>query len=162
MKKLLSVIFVVMMLFTLTACGSDSPYVGVWNATEYETMGVTISPDELGESSLTLDAGGDLTANFMGTEGYGTWEETETGIHISSDVELDCESDGKTLTLEYSGVKITFEKEAAADENAENGDDAEAVSEDESGVSDQNEKNSKDKKDKNADAVNEENQETEE
>ena len=118
MKKFLSVIFVVLMMLALAGCGSDSQYAGVWNATEYQTAGQTLTADQLGDSTLTLDADGTLEADFLGTTGSGEWKETKTGIHISSDIELDCESDGKTMTVNYSGVTIIFEKEVAADDTA--------------------------------------------
>mgnify|MGYP006911259178 FL=1 len=118
MKKFLSVIFVVLMMLALAGCGSDSQYAGVWNATEYQTAGQTLTADQLGDSTLTLDADGTLEADFLGTTGSGEWKETKTGIHISSDIELDCESDGKTMTVNYSGVTIIFEKEGAADDTA--------------------------------------------
>lgn len=106
----------------LTACGnSDSPYLGTWNATEYTTEGVTVAAEQLGESTLTFNEDGTLTANFLGTEAQGKWKESETGVLITSDVELDCVSDGQTLTLDYGGMAITFEKEAAAADETTDG-----------------------------------------
>lgn len=119
MKRFLTILLFVVMTVFLTACGSsDSVYVGTWNATQYETQGVTLTAERLGDSQLVFADNGDLKADFLGTEATGEWKETETGVKIISDIELDCQSDGKTLTLDYSGVKITFEK-AAAGENQE-------------------------------------------
>ena len=117
MKKLLSVIFVLVMMFCLAGCGndlSDSQYVGTWHAVEYSYAGVSMTPEYIGESNMTLDADGKLTVDFMGEEGSGSWEETDTGIKISSlGLDLDCISDGTAITLEYSGVTILFEKDGA-------------------------------------------------
>lgn len=130
MKKILSVIFVVLMLFGLVGCGSESQYAGVWKAVEYEAAGQTLTADQLGDSTLTLENDGTLKADFLGTLGTGEWTENEKGIHITSDVELDCESDGKTLTMDYSGITITFEKENA--DAADNSDNASVNSDKES------------------------------
>lgn len=124
MKKLLTLCLALMMVFALTACGgkyADSQYTGHWEAASYEAMGVQLDKSQVGEASMDLEANGKLSANFLGQEGTGEWSETDSGIHISSDIELDCPFDGGTLKMEYQGVTINFQKTDAADAEAENG-----------------------------------------
>lgn len=119
MKKVLTVLLALAMVFALAGCGAkyaDSQYTGSWEAVSYETMGMELDKSQVGEANMELLANGDLNVNFMGVEGTGVWSETENGIHISSDIELDCTFDGSTLVMEYDGVTFNFQKvDASAD-----------------------------------------------
>ncbi len=136
-KQWTAVLLAGLLAMLLTACGnSDSPYLGTWTAAEYTTEGVTVSAEQLGESTLTFHEDGTLTANFLGTEAQGEWKENDTGVRITSDVELDCVSDGQTLTLDYGGMAITFEKAASDTDGAEGGEAADDGAETENAESD--------------------------
>lgn len=122
MKKTVSKLFAAAMVFALAfamvACSGskNSQYVGNWKATSASASGISVDLATLGlEMSMDLKADGTVSVTAAGQSGSGTWEETETGIKISSDGEsLEAKYvDGKLEMNEpSSGVIMYFEKQA--------------------------------------------------
>lgn len=118
-SKLLVVLMVLSLAIGLVACGggnADSQYVGEWKVTSASASGVTIDMATIGlEMSMTINGNGTVSVTASGESGSGTWEETDTGIKISSDGEsLEAKMvDGKLEMYEpSSGVTMYFEKQS--------------------------------------------------
>ena len=118
MKKTLLVALCVIvgaMGLVLAGCGAkyaDSPYVGTWNATTAEYQGMELSVEEIyGNFSIALNEDGTCDVTVKDSTESGNWEPTDKGIAIkdSSDSLEFTDVDGK-LTIEYTGVTISFEK----------------------------------------------------
>ena len=123
MKKLFAVLMVLTMIFLFTACGgkdmSASPYVGTWEATTAEYLGMEMSVESIlgGEFVFELQDDGKCVMTIAGEANSGKWEETKNGFIIEG--ELEATVDGNTATLDYSGVTISFEHKDAAKGNQE-------------------------------------------
>ncbi|MCR5134732.1 MAG: hypothetical protein K6B12_03765 [Clostridiales bacterium] len=119
MKKTVSKILVVLLLMTavlgLVACGgSESQFVGTWNATEIEAYGVTMAPEDAGLTfSITFEKDGKVTALTNGeADGEGTWEEDGDTVTITSNGEtMSGTLEDGVLTLDISGIVFKLEKE---------------------------------------------------
>lgn len=119
MKKNVSKILVALLLMTalmaLVSCGggSDSQFVGTWNAVKVEASGIEMTMDDIGMTfSITFEKDGKVTATTNGeSDGEGTWEEDGDTVTIESAGETSTGTlaDG-TLTLEISGVTFYLEK----------------------------------------------------
>lgn len=127
-SKLLCMAMVLMMVFSLAACGkkdSGSSAAGTYNLQEIAAAGVTMNIDDLKESlgdaaadlnlSLILNEDGkftlDMTAFDPTMSMDGTWEEKDGSIELTVDGETVSATykDG-TITLEESGTSMTFKK----------------------------------------------------
>ena len=129
MKRVLGMAFalvVALSIFALAGCGggkdmSKSPYCGTWDAKTATAYGQTVDVATImpqftvelkadGKASATVDTGnGPETGN-------GTWEETANGVKVMDSenpdgLEFTADENGN-LTIEESGVLITFEKTA--------------------------------------------------
>ena len=114
MKKLLSLLLVLMMVLSGAAFADAADYVGYWVMTGIEMDGVTVDPTSLGMSSyLELYEDGTCLMVML-TEGqYGTWVTTETGIETTdADGIVDAFTlvDG-ALVIEEAGNKLIFTAE---------------------------------------------------
>lgn len=115
MKRTLALAFALMLVLVMAGCGgpdmSDSPYIGTWNATAYQALGMTLTPDSLGASSLDLQSNGKVTVTITDQEiGTCNWEETETGIVIKDSKDsLELTNQEGSLVLDYEGLIIYFE-----------------------------------------------------
>lgn len=116
-RKMFALCAALVMMVSLAACGggtdmSESEYVGTWECTSYVAQGVTVSPDEVGTSTLEFKADGKASYDLIGQTGEADWTETETGVEItdaSGTVAL-TKTDA-TLVLEQDGVQFIFEKQ---------------------------------------------------
>ena len=121
MKKVIAVICCMVMAascFLMAGCGgtdmSDSKYLGKWQATIAEYGGSKLGVDDAlgGEFSFTLNADGTVDVVVTGDKESGKWSETDNGIKFEEgDEELNFVEEDGNLTLNYSGMKLTFEKE---------------------------------------------------
>lgn len=117
-RKMFALCAALVMMVSLAACGgggtdmSESEYVGAWECTSYVAQGTSISPDEVGASTLEFKADGTASYDLIGQTGDAEWTETETGVEItdvSGTVAL-TKTDA-TLVLEQDGVQFIFEKQ---------------------------------------------------
>ncbi|MCI8514586.1 MAG: hypothetical protein HFI93_08200 [Lachnospiraceae bacterium] len=127
-SKLLCMTLVLMMVFSLAACGkktSKSSAAGTYNLQEISAAGITMNMEDL---KATLgDAAKDLTfAIVLGEDGKfsldmtafdpslsleGTWEEKDGSIALTADGEtINAPLKDGTLTLEADGTSMTFKK----------------------------------------------------
>lgn len=116
MKKILSVLCVLVLTVMLTACGKET-IVGKYTVVEMSSGGQTMSAETLKSLGMTieLEVKEDKTA-FLSMMGEGieltyddkafTGKDEETGEEKSIPYKLD----GKKLTLEIEGEKIVFQK----------------------------------------------------
>ena len=117
-KKLVVLITVLMLLFTVTACGggsSDSQFVGQWEATNISYSGIEMSPADAGlEFSVDVKDDGSVTAVTNGEEeGEGEWTEEGDTITITdgSGSELTGTMDGDKLIIDFGeDFLVTMEK----------------------------------------------------
>ncbi len=108
------VLAVLMMAGLFTACSKkiDSPTVGTWKAVSYESMGITLAPEDVGESQLEFKDNGKVEAEFMGEKGSGKWVDIDGGVKIDEgDDALELTYEGDQLVLDIEGVKMFFEKQ---------------------------------------------------
>ncbi len=130
MKRLcLAFSFAIVLAFCMTGCGtdlSDSKYVGTWNATTAEYAGVELKTSDIfGEISVTFESNGKATFTVNKEDATATWSESDDGNGVilkndNEDESLDAstgaesitftETGDGTLTLEYGGATLTFEK----------------------------------------------------
>lgn len=102
----------------MCGCGgtdmSDSKYLGKWQATTAEYSGMKLGVEDAlgGEFSFTLNDDGTVDLVVTGDKESGKWSETENGIQFEEGDETMAfnDEDGK-LVLDYSGMKLIFEKE---------------------------------------------------
>lgn len=122
MKKFLAMtLAIVMMCGILAACGGlggktggDSNIVGTWKLTKGVASGITISASQLDmEMSFRFDSNGKAAMIYNGetTDGL-TWrlDGDVVKLGVGGTDLYDFAYDGKTLTVEQSGVKLIFEK----------------------------------------------------
>ena len=102
----------------LTACGgsakyADSKYLGKWTATKAEYSGIEMGVKDIlgGEFSFELSEDGKVKMTVVDDEKSGKWDEVEGGIQFDGDDDMTLKEEGGALTMDYSGVKLTFEKE---------------------------------------------------
>ncbi|MBQ4361378.1 MAG: hypothetical protein II787_00490 [Lachnospiraceae bacterium] len=121
MKKATAIICAALLagvMIMMTACGgsakyADSKYLGKWTATKAMYSGIEMGVKDIlgGEFSFTLTEDGKVTMKVVDQEKSGKWEEIEGGIQFDGDDDMTLKDDGEALTMDYSGVKLTFEKE---------------------------------------------------
>ena len=121
-KLIIGIVVLVVLVIAAAALGlgkgkyADSPYVGTWNATGYESGGIELSVEEIGASKMVLKGDGHVEIWFMGTDdkdkGEGYWKPTDKGIEITddSDTKMTGTYSGGVIALEYSGITMNFEK----------------------------------------------------
>lgn len=127
-SKLLCMALVLMMVFSLAACGkkdSGSSAAGTYNLQEISASGVTMNMEDLKASlgdaakdldfAIVLGEDGkfslDMTAFDPSMSLEGTWEEKDGSIELTVDGETISASlkDG-VLTMEEEGTSLTFKK----------------------------------------------------
>ena len=121
MKKATAIICAALLagvMIMMIACGgsakyADSKYLGKWTATKAMYSGIEMGVKDIlgGEFSFTLTEDGKVTMKVVDQEKSGKWEEIEGGIQFDGDDDMTLKDDGEALTMDYSGVKLTFEKE---------------------------------------------------
>ena len=121
-KLIIGIVVLVVLVIAAAALGlgkgkyADSPYVGTWEATSYESGGIELSTDVIGESKMILKDDGDITVWFGSTadkdKGEGQWKPTDKGIEITDDSteKMTASYSGGVLSLAYNGVTMNFEK----------------------------------------------------
>ena len=120
-KKFLALALAIVMVFALAACGGgggssadDPAYLGTYESTEGEMMGIVLTGDDIAGFSITLDKNGKGSMDVEGSTGSITY--TVEGDQITMDVEG--EQIVGTLTedaivvddLLGMGLKVTFTK----------------------------------------------------
>lgn len=134
MKKFLTVTIIVIMSFTMVACGSsktssssgekyaDSEYLGTWELVGYKTDGADFPVGEHDVTTLTLNPDGtfvDVSEAAVGEDGdewqevttKGTWEETEIGFTTTDDIfTLEYKVKDNNATAEYGSTTLIREK----------------------------------------------------
>ncbi|MDL2235953.1 hypothetical protein LJC07_07420 [Christensenellaceae bacterium OttesenSCG-928-L17] len=121
MKKGISILLALMLVFSLAACGgggkSDDPNVGKWNAVSASMLGLDMGIADLFEGGVTLElkSNGKFTLDVDGEKGSGKWEYNGTGIQMTaSGVDMSATIANGKLTLTNllgMGMDLTFEKE---------------------------------------------------
>lgn len=117
MRKAVAIVLSVLAIVSVLAgCGgkdmSGSKFCGTWTATTAEYAGIELGIADIFGGDVVLDLGADGKATFSvaGDEQKGKWDEVDGAVVIDNDDSLTFTEDGGTLTLEYDGVMIHFEK----------------------------------------------------
>ena len=125
MKKnaiILSLVMIIGTALLLVGCGEpDSPFIGKWNLSEIEYLGMTFSPEDLDmskEDYVEFKSNGKVTLDVMDDKITVKWEAYEKdekkGKIKDSETELDASinKDGDTLDLTYeeAGMVMRFKK----------------------------------------------------
>lgn len=117
-RKMFALCVALVMMVAVAACSSsgtdmsESEYVGTWECTSYVAQGTTISPDEVGTSTLEFKADGTASYDLIGQTGETDWTETETGVEITdASGTVTLTKQDATLVLEQDGVQFIFEKQ---------------------------------------------------
>ena len=120
MKKIGSIILILIMAIGLTACGgadnSDDPNVGMWNAVSASMLGISSGIDEIFEqgASLELKGNGKYELILDGEADKGKWTYEEDGLAFSgSQLDLYGRIEDGILTLENimdTGLDLAFQK----------------------------------------------------
>ena len=116
MKRILALLFVLIICLSLTGCSKD---VGGTYRLDYATAnGVRISTSNLGiNTSFTLEEDGVGTATYSGTTVGITWVEDGSEVVVTNDnKELRFYRDGKNLVLHDNGTMLFFALEEEDDE----------------------------------------------
>lgn len=114
-KKLITMLTVVAMCFTFVSCGGgssdESPYVGIWKATNASYAGLEMSVEEAlgGEMIFEVKADGECTVEFAGQKESAGWVETDEGFIVDDEVEF--KVDGDKATVDFEGVLLDLEKQ---------------------------------------------------
>ena len=119
MKKVVSLMLVAVMVFSLAACGSKSNSIlGTYKMTKVSMAGVEVSVDEYlkavgqedGSVTMEIKDGGTYTIDMAGSTEEGTWEEKDGKITLDG---LEAKLDGKNLTMTESSSQLSmvFEKQ---------------------------------------------------
>lgn len=128
MKKLVSGIMIVMIMFSLVACGSkvdkNDPILGTWNISSIEVAGQVMDLEALnvnkdavklevkadGKFSLDSIDPADITSTVTVE---GTWTNKD-GVYTftaeGAGTAVTLSEDGKTLSMEEDGSKLSFSK----------------------------------------------------
>ncbi len=126
MKKIISIILVFLMVFSLTACGGkdpveEDPNVGIWHAVFATFDGETLSAEDLYDDGFSLDfrAGGKCVVVIDGEreEGKWTFDNGQLVIARKGDDDFKGNIEGGILTLVNlldTGMDVTFEKEGGS------------------------------------------------
>lgn len=127
MKKVISVVMVIAILFSFAACGGgggkDEPVVGNWQLTGANFAGQEITIDDfesigMGDTSIELKVSGDgkftmsVTAFGESESESGKWSKNGDSYELDLDGEVQTvtiNSDGN-LIMEESGVELIFSK----------------------------------------------------
>lgn len=114
MKKLLSLLLVLMMVLSGAAFAEATDYVGYWLMTAVDMDGTTVDPTSLGLNAyLELYEDGTCLMVMLSEAQYGTWVATETGIETTDAdgiVDAFTLEDG-ALVIEEEGSKLYFTAE---------------------------------------------------
>ncbi len=112
------IVAIIMVISSLFSGAKDDANLGIWNAVEFNAMGVTLTPSEYGsEVALELKSGGNCTLVIDG-DGYDAkWELEGTDFIVSdgSDEFVGTLANGelKLINLLNMGIDITFMKDGA-------------------------------------------------
>ena len=115
MKKTLSILLAMLLLLSLTACGSD-PNEGVYEAKSAELGGISINVEKVfkGGFSVELKSGGKAVLRMSGEEYNVKWSLDGTAFKLTaSDSEYTGTLSDGVIKLENilnSGVNMTLEK----------------------------------------------------
>lgn len=116
MKKLMAILLVGVMVFSLVACGS-SDFAGEWKATSLDS-GQDMSAQEksmiegmLAEMTISAKDDGTATMTAMGQTKDIKWEADGNTITLTAEGDpITGELDGDKFVLDMNGVKIVFER----------------------------------------------------
>lgn len=119
-KGIAMMLTVVMCVIMMTACGSDSKYVGEWQMVSGSSNGTEVPMEQLeklmgGKLTMTLESDGTAKISTGSKTGESKWEENDEGIII---YEGDNKSNSVTykfqdnqLVCNVSGVEMKMEKQ---------------------------------------------------
>lgn len=128
MKKIISIIIAVCLMFALTACGgggnADDKYVGNWISVAGETMGYVLTGEDISGFALNLESGGKGTIDIEGESEKLKWSNDDTTLTVTVEGEEMVATVGEdTLVFDDMlglGMKVTFAKEGTEAANPEN------------------------------------------
>ena len=117
MKKIIALLLVGMMLFSLVACGGgskDDPNLGLYTCTAVEAMGMSISPADFSDGEITIDlkSGGKAVFDFEGESANVKWKLDGEAFELSdSEVTMTGTlKDGVLILDDFMGMTMVFEK----------------------------------------------------
>ena len=127
MKKILAMIITGIIALSLVSCGggpADEKFVGKWISVAGESLGITLTGEDIDGFELNLESGGKGTMVIDEDEGKIKWTNDETTLTITVDGEEMVATIGEdTLVFDDMlgmGMKITFALEGSDAANPEN------------------------------------------
>ncbi len=122
MKKFGSLLLILVLLFTLSACNStggdkDDPNLGVWHAVSASMAGINMDVADIFEKGVTLElkGNGKFDMTVEGESAGGKWAYDGDALKLTADgIEMTCVVENGMLILTDllgAGVDLTFEKE---------------------------------------------------
>lgn len=114
MKKITSLILVLMLALACVSFSAAEDFTGTWYMTEMSAEGISISPADLGmEATLILNEDGSATLDLLGQVVEMTWAEENGTVTLSAEGEsLALAYDGASLSMEMDGTGMKFERTA--------------------------------------------------
>ena len=118
-KRVLIVLAVVMLMFSMAACkggNGESDVIGKWELTKMSEEGMEVDKETLKSMGMTmtveLKEGGKAVVSVSGEEDEEVnWEKKDGNVIIDGEGDkMEFKVDGKTMSGEREGLKIEFEK----------------------------------------------------
>lgn len=109
-KKIIITCMLTTALLTLSACGKNSKYCGLYRAETAQYMDTEVYAVELlqGEFKVDLQKSGKAIVSILGKEQIGKWEETKKKITVKADDTFVFTKKDKALTYTYKKIPLVF------------------------------------------------------
>ena len=114
MKKITSLILVLMLALACVSFSAAEDFTGTWYMTEMSAEGITVSPADLGmEATLVMNEDGTAVLDLLGQVIDVTWAEENGTVTLTAEGEsLPLVYDGAALSMDMDGVGMKFERTA--------------------------------------------------